>query len=697
MKIIIIILSFGLVFGCNSTNKTTKNKMKNAAKSNHLRNASSPYLTQHASNPVDWYPWGTEALLKAKSEDKPILVSIGYSSCHWCHVMAHESFENDSIAAIMNENFINIKIDREERPDIDQIYMEAVQAMGINGGWPLNVFLTPDQKPFYGGTYFPSQNWRELLLNIKTVFAENRDKLEESAEVYTKAIGANVSEKYQLSPTAITQEKLDSGYHKLSKSFDWEWGGLKKSPKFIMPSQWSFLIDLTYLNPSLDIQPHLEFTLNKIIDGGIYDQIGGGFSRYSVDEFWHVPHFEKMLYDNGQLLSLYAKAFKMSGNERYASIIDQTIQWLTREMLDDSGGFYAALDADSEREEGKFYVWTLNEIKELAGEHSSIIAAYYDIRERGNWDSTNIPRITVSESDIAAQFKLDLVTLRSIIAKFNRRALLKRAERIRPGIDNKIISGWNGLTLTGILEAYQATGKTNYLKLAKRNYRYIIKNLIINGTLIHIANLSTQGFAEDYAAVIQALIKYYETTFNEDALQIANDLTSQMNEQYFDPQEKLFYFTSIRAENLIARKNDLFDNVIPSSNSMMAENLLKLGLLLDNESYKKQSLDMVDQVGELIVKEISYLSQWASVANLWVKPIPEIVIFGNDYLKIAKAINALHIPRKVVAASSKKSDLPLLQNKTAINGKTGIYVCYNKTCKLPVTDLDKALTQIFSE
>ena len=697
MKLLIIMLSLGLISGCVPSSKTTKNKMENAATSNRLINASSPYLLQHAYNPVDWYPWGEEALLKAKNEDKPILVSIGYSSCHWCHVMAHESFENDSIAALMNANFVNIKIDREERPDIDQIYMEAVQAMGINGGWPLNVFLTPDQKPFYGGTYFPSQGWRELLMNVKTVFAENRSKLEESAEVYTKAINANVSEKYQLSPTAITQEKIDSGYQKLAQSFDSQWGGLKKAPKFIMPSQWSFLIDLAYLNPTLNIQPHLEFTLNKIIDGGIYDQIGGGFSRYSVDEFWHVPHFEKMLYDNGQLLSLYAKAYKMSSNERYASVIDETIQWLIREMLDDSGGFYAALDADSEGEEGKFYVWTYDEMKEVAGEHTALIAAYYDIQEKGNWESTNVPRMLHSEDDIATQFGLELVTLQSIITQFKQRALLKRAERIRPGLDNKIISGWNGLTLTGILEAYQATGKTTYLTLAKRNYDFILKNLLKDGTLIHVANLSTQGFAEDYAAIIQALIKYYETTFDEEALRVADDLTLQMNEQYYDPQEKLFYFTSIHAENLIARKNDLFDNVIPSSNSMMAENLLKLGLHLDNEPYKKQALDMVNQVGEMMAQETSYLSQWASVATLLVKPIPEIVIFGDDYQEVTTALNALHIPRKVVAASAIESDLPLLQYKTEINGKTAIYVCYNKTCKLPVTDLDVALTQISSE
>ena len=697
MRLLIIMLSLGLISGCDPSSKTTKNKMENAATSNRLINASSPYLLQHANNPVDWYPWGEEALSKAKNEDKPILVSIGYSSCHWCHVMAHESFENDSIAALMNANFVNIKIDREERPDIDQIYMEAVQAMGINGGWPLNVFLTPDQKPFYGGTYFPSKGWRELLINVKTVFAGNRDKLEESAEVYTKAINANVSEKYQLSPTAITQEKIDSGYQKLAQSFDLQWGGLKKAPKFIMPSQWSFLMDLAYLNPTLNIQPHLELTLNKIIDGGIYDQIGGGFSRYSVDEFWHVPHFEKMLYDNGQLLSLYAKAYKMSNNERYASVIHETIQWLIREMLDESGGFYAALDADSAGEEGKFYVWTYDEIKKLAGEHTALIAAYYDIQEKGNWESTNIPRMLHSEDDIATQFGLDLMTLQSIITQFKQRALLKRAERIRPGLDNKIISGWNGLTLTGILEAYQATGKTLYLTLAKKNYNFILKNLLKDGTLIHVVNLSTQGFAEDYAAIIQALIKYYETTFDEEALRISNNLTLQMNEQFYDPQEKLFFFTSIHAENLIARKNDLFDNVIPSSNSMMAENLLKLGLHLDNEAYKKQAFDMVNQVCEMMAQETSYLSQWASVATLMVKPIPEIVIFGDNYQKVTTTLNALHIPRKVVAASAIESDLPLLQYKTEIKGKTAIYVCYNKTCKLPVTDLDEALTQISSE
>ena len=697
MRLLIIMLSLGLISGCDPSSKTTKNKMENAATSNRLINASSPYLLQHANNPVDWYPWGKEALSKAKNEDKPILISIGYSSCHWCHVMAHESFENDSIAALMNANFVNIKIDREERPDIDQIYMEAVQAMGINGGWPLNVFLTPDQKPFYGGTYFPSQGWRELLINVKTVFARNRDKLEESAEVYTKAINANVSEKYQLSPTAITQEKIDSGYQKLAQSFDLQWGGLKKAPKFIMPSQWSFLLDLAYLNPTLNIQPHLEFTLNKIIDGGIYDQIGGGFSRYSVDEFWHVPHFEKMLYDNGQLLSLYAKAYKMSSNERYASVIDETIQWLIREMLDESGGFYAALDADSEGEEGKFYVWTYDEMKEVAGEHTPLIAAYYDIQEKGNWESTNVPRMLHSEDDIATQFGLELVTLQSIITQFKQRALLKRAERIRPNLDNKIISGWNGLTLTGILEAYQATGKTTYLTLAEKNYNFILKNLLKDGTLIHIFNLSTQGFSEDYAAIIQALIKYYETTFDEEALRISNNLTLQMNEQFYDPQEKLFFFTSIHAENLIARKNDLFDNVIPSSNSMMAENLLKLGLHLDNEAYKKQAFDMVNQVCEMMAQETSYLSQWASVATLMVKPIPEIVIFGDNYQKVTTTLNALHIPRKVVAASAIESDLPLLQYKTEIKGKTAIYVCYNKTCKLPVTDLDEALTQISSE
>ena len=691
MRYAIIILIVTLI-GCTSSNKKD---MEHSTKSNHLINSSSPYLLQHAHNPVNWYPWGEEALSRAKKEDKPIIVSIGYSSCHWCHVMAHESFEDDSIALIMNEYFINIKIDREERPDIDQIYMDAVQAMGINGGWPLNVFLTPDQKPFYGGTYFPKEGWRELLLNVHNVFTENREKLEASAEVYTKAVGANVKEKYQLSSgSQISQEKIDSGFQKMSLTFDSEWGGLKKAPKFIMPSQWSFLIDYHYSIQNIAAKDQLQLSLNKILEGGIYDQIGGGFSRYSVDKYWHVPHFEKMLYDNGQLLSLYGKAFKIDNEPAYARIIAETVNWLKVEMLDPSGGFYAALDADSEGVEGKFYTWTYDEVAQIAKENTLIIAAYYDIQKEGNWEHTNIPRRLQSKKSLLKEFALTNEQLDEIVIDFKKEAVTYRNKRIHPGLDNKIITGWNALTLTGLLESYQATQQKDYLALAKNSYQFITSHLIKDQTLLHVKGLNTQGFAEDYAAVIQSFIKYYETTFDETALGLAEELTVQMNEQFYDSNEQLYYFTSSNAENLIARKNDLFDNVIPSPNSMMAENLIKLGLHLDKDSYKQQALDMVNQVSDLITQETSYLSQWASVSTLLIKPIPEIVIVGHDFEAMAAKVNALNIPHKVIAAAEKESDLPLLSFKTEINDQTAIYICFNKTCKLPVTDLDEALAQI---
>jgi uncharacterized protein len=609
--------------------------------------------------------------------------------------MAHESFEDDSIALIMNEYFINIKIDREERPDIDQIYMDAVQAMGINGGWPLNVFLTPDQKPFYGGTYFPKEGWRELLLNVHNVFTENREKLEASAEVYTKAVGANVKEKYQLSSgSQISQEKIDSGFQKMSLTFDSEWGGLKKAPKFIMPSQWSFLIDYHYSSQNIAAKDQLQLSLNKILEGGIYDQIGGGFSRYSVDKYWHVPHFEKMLYDNGQLLSLYGKAFKIDNEPAYARIIAETVNWLKVEMLDPSGGFYAALDADSEGVEGKFYTWTYDEVAQIAKENTLIIAAYYDIQKEGNWEHTNIPRRLQSKKSLLKEFALTNEQLDEIVIDFKKEAVTYRNKRIHPGLDNKIITGWNALTLTGLLESYQATQQKDYLALAKNSYQFITSHLIKDQTLLHVKGLNTQGFAEDYAAVIQSFIKYYETTFDETALGLAEELTVQMNEQFYDSNEQLYYFTSSNAENLIARKNDLFDNVIPSPNSMMAENLIKLGLHLDKDSYKQQALDMVNQVSDLITQETSYLSQWASVSTLLIKPIPEIVIVGHDFEAMAAKVNALNIPHKVIAAAEKESDLPLLSFKTEINDQTAIYICFNKTCKLPVTDLDEALAQI---
>ncbi len=663
---------------------------------NRLANSSSPYLLQHADNPVDWYPWGEEALAKAQSEDKPILVSIGYSSCHWCHVMAHESFEDSATAKIMNEHFINIKIDREERPDIDQIYMDAVQKMGLNGGWPLNVFLTPDQKPFYGGTYFPKENWQKLLQSITQAFKENRQKIEESADQFTAAIDESDLAKYGLTNTRFEfgEEITLATYQTLERRFDPLYGGLDKSPKFPMPSIWDMLAVYSYKTKDEGAKEHLFFTLDRMADGGIYDHVGGGFSRYSVDAEWHVPHFEKMLYDNGQLLSLYATGYKLSGREKYKLVLDETIDWLEREMLDESGGFYAALDADSEGEEGKFYVWTIEEIESIAQDDAAIVKAYFDVRSQGNWEEgKNVLRRQKTSEEIAAQFNISLDSLNETILKFKRTALAEREKRIRPGLDSKLIAGWNGLTLTGLCHAYQATQNPKFLYLANRNAHFL-KSLIENAELRRFPTSEMEGFLEDYAAVIQGFIVYYQTTFEYEYIELADELTGHVIKNFYDESEGFFYFTGDESEKLIARKKEVFDNVIPSSNSMMARNLFELGTLTYNDDYQSLAREMSGQMLKIIPQEPAYLSNWASLALQMSDKFAEIVIIGPEYKEFASEVKSRYLPSKVIAASAEESDHPIFNMKSLKEGKTTIFVCYNRACKLPVNSVEDALKQI---
>lgn len=663
---------------------------------NRLIDSKSPYLLQHAHNPVDWYPWGEEALQNAKNEDKPIIVSIGYSSCHWCHVMAHESFEDSAIAELMNKHFINIKIDREERPDIDQIYMDAVQAMGLRGGWPLNVFLTPDQKPFYGGTYFPKEGWQRLLIEVNRAFQENREKLNESADKLAQSLSDNLSEKYRLASdtTIIKPSDFESVFNKLMTSFDKTWGGMKKAPKFPMPSTWLMLGEYYDLSDNDEAYEHLLFTLDKISDGGIYDQVGGGFARYAVDDQWHVPHFEKMLYDNGQLMSLYADAYRLSKKPEYNRIIMETAEWLKREMMDNSGGFYAALDADSEGIEGKFYVWSKEEVDEIAGEHSDLIATYYDVSPSGNWEGHNVLRKLKTDEEIMSSSGISEIELEKIISDFKSQALEKRSERIRPGLDNKIISGWNGLMLTGLLNGFQATKEKSLLDLATKNAHYIKDQLIINGELLRIDGLPTEGFLEDYAAVIEAFITYYQTTFDEDFLFQARDLSDHVIADFYDKEEKLFFYTANDAEELITRKKELFDNVIPASNSIMAHNFFLLGILMDNDNYKSLAKDMVQHINHLIKQEPEYMSNWARLAIRMSSPTPEIIIVGKESQAMATSLNAMYIPNKIIQAMENGSNLPLAKDKSSLDGKTTIYVCFNKTCQLPVHSIEDALKQL---
>ncbi len=680
-----------LVLLCACTNPSSMNSQ------NELSNSSSPYLQQHAENPVHWKEWSAKTLSKALEQDKPILVSIGYSSCHWCHVMEKESFEDTAVARLMNENFINIKVDREERPDVDQIYMDAVQTMGLNGGWPLNVFLTPDQKPFYGGTYFPRDGWVNLLTNINEAFENNREKINESAEAFTENLRLNETVKYKLEGKEykLSSDEIDSAYQLLAANFDTVDGGVKKSPKFPMPAVWQYLSTHHLVTNNQQAKDHLIFTLEKIASGGIYDHIGGGFARYSTDEEWHVPHFEKMLYDNGQLLSLYANAYKLSKKSEFKEVILETISWLKREMLDESFGFYAALDADSEGQEGKFYVWQFEEVRELVPpEHLDLIVELYDIKPSGNWEGTNVLRVIHDRYELIEKFEINPETFASVIRNFKESALASRNKRIRPGLDDKIIAGWNGLALSGLLESYQALQDSSILLLAEKNASFIRRNMVKNGMLQRFPNQDMEGFLEDYAAVIQAFIKYYETTLDQSFLATAYALLDRVEEQFYDDAENLYFFTGNEAQGLIARKKELFDNVIPSSNSIMAWNLVHLGTHFYNDQLVEKGKSIVAQVRSLILEEPEYMSNWAQLSMELSSSFAEIVVIGPEASSFVNEINQLFLPNKIVTGSMKLSENPPFTAKSLMNDQTTIYVCFDKSCKRPVNSVAEALEQL---
>lgn len=667
------------------------------AEANKLINESSPYLLQHAYNPVDWYPWGAAALEKAQAEDKPILLSIGYSACHWCHVMERESFESKPIAEIMNRYFVCIKLDREERPDIDQIYMEAIQAMGIPGGWPLNVFLTPEQKPFYGGTYFPPERWIKLLEGIANAFQTNRAALEDSAEKFNQTLNIGVLEKYRLNGGGEADNILDKAVEKLTASFDQVLGGVKKAPKFPMPVIWNFLLHYYAGNRDENLLEHLYLTLDKMSQGGIYDQIGGGFARYSVDAKWFAPHFEKMLYDNAQLISLYSLAFSLSKKDRYRAVVYQTIDFLSRELRHSQGGFYSALDADSEGEEGKFYVWEYHDFLEVVGKSGDFLIDLYGLTPEGNWESgQNILHLRQDLETFAHQHSMDLNWLRNILNEYNQKLLMVRNERIRPGLDHKIICGWNGLMIEGLTDAYAAFSESRFLSLALKCAEFIESQMADGDQLYRThANQDHQipAFLEDYAAVISGYLNLYQVTFKEKWLYRAQNLMSFAIDNFYDQEDHLFYFTSKNSDSLIARKKELFDNVIPSSNSIMVHNLWLLGVILDRNSYLEQSEQMLARVRPLISSDPAYLSNWATALSYFDFTTAEVAISGKTVEEHRRQLASYFHPHKIMVGSQEESSLPLLKNRIP-EEETKIYVCYNKSCQLPTTDPVAAIDQL---
>ncbi|MFC5269686.1 thioredoxin domain-containing protein [Adhaeribacter terreus] len=673
-------------------------------KSNRLIHESSPYLLQHAYNPVDWFPWGKEALEKAKNEDKLIIVSIGYAACHWCHVMEHQSFENEQIAKVMNERYVCIKVDREERPDVDQVYMDALQAMGLQGGWPLNVFLNPEAKPFYGGTYFPPEQWIQVLENVANAYYKQREELDATAEQFVQHLNADELEKFGLQfseESSFSEEEMLHLYRAFCKKFDLKLGGMGQAPKFPMPVNYQFLLRYYYHSKDEKALKQLHLTLTEMAYGGIYDQAGGGFARYSTDENWLVPHFEKMLYDNGQLVSLYSEAYMVTKDPLYKDVVYETINFVERELMDHEGGFFSSLDADSEGVEGKFYVFTKDELAQLLGDEEPLFSKYFNVTAAGNWEhGQNILHRRQSDEYFAQENELELPVLQELVKSWKKKILLARMERIRPGLDDKILLGWNALMLRGLTDAYKAFGEKEFLDLAIVNAEFLLQNMKIGPQLYRNykrGNASIPAFLEDYALFIKALIGVYEASFEEKYLLEAQALTEYVLKHFSDEKDYHFYYTDQSAEKLIARKKEVFDNVMPASNSVMAQNLCQLGLFFDKPEYTERAVNMLKKVQELVVKEPGYLANWASFYLQQLKPAAEIVIAGTEAETLREELSAHFLPNAILAGSEKtESTLPLLEGRLDMNLETLIYVCFNKTCQLPVKTVPEALAQLDS-
>eukprot|EP01029_Cantina_marsupialis_P028632 TRINITY_DN7775_c0_g4_i1.p1 TRINITY_DN7775_c0_g4~~TRINITY_DN7775_c0_g4_i1.p1 ORF type:complete len:715 (-),score=49.79 TRINITY_DN7775_c0_g4_i1:1061-3205(-) len=693
------VLAFlAIVLMINSTVFAQNHKENmNHKHTNNLAKENSPYLLQHAHNPVNWYPWGEEALAKAKKENKVILVSIGYAACHWCHVMEHESFENEEIAKIMNEFFVCIKVDREERPDIDQIYMDAVQMMTGSGGWPLNCFAMPDGKPFFGGTYFRPNDWVKVLQGIQNAWLTESEKVKSVGDQIANGIRENEIITLKAETSDFTVADLEKAYRQWKQEFDGREGGNNRAPKFPLPNSLQFLLRYYHQTKDQSALDHVTLTLDKMAMGGIYDQVGGGFSRYSVDAIWKVPHFEKMLYDNGQLISLYAEAYQLTKIPEYKQLIEQSLDFVEREMTLPEGGFYSSLDADSEGVEGKFYVWEKAEVEALLKEESDLFCEYYGITDHANWEEGNILMISADKNRLAKKYKISEKELDEKLKKGRTVLLNKRADRIRPGLDDKALTSWNALMLKGYVDAYKALGNEKYLAAAIKNAEFIQKYLWKGEAHLHRnykdGNSKINAFLDDYSFTIEAFVALYQATFDEQWLHKANQLLEHVLVHFTDDKSGMFFYTSDEDEALIARKMELIDNVIPSSNSSIAKSLFLVGTYLEKTRYVKRAKQMLLNVKSRLEKSVAYHSNWGQLYFWFANPPIEIVVVGEDASKQKEKIEKLFLPNVLISGSNTESNLPLLQNRY-VNGQTTFYLCKNKTCKLPVTNANDVLKQL---
>ncbi|TMQ23440.1 MAG: thioredoxin domain-containing protein [Candidatus Rokuibacteriota bacterium] len=663
---------------------------------NRLARETSPYLLQHAHNPVDWYPWGEEAFARARSENKPILLSVGYSACHWCHVMERESFENPDIAGLMNESFVSVKVDREERPDVDHIYMQAVQSMTGHGGWPMTVFLTPAGTPFYGGTYFPPQDrqglpgFPKLLAAIAEAWRSRRGEVEQSARQLTESLGQ--TERLRRSAQLLTEELLFAAFQGVSAQFDEEWGGLGGAPKFPQPMIWEFVLRFWKRSKNPYAQRMVHTTLVRMARGGMYDHLGGGFARYSVDAHWMVPHFEKMLYDNAQLASLYLHAWLAFGDPECRRVCEETLDYVLRDMTDPAGGFYSAEDADSEGHEGKFYVWTADEIRAVLGADADRALAYWGVDRGANFEGKNTLYLA-GDPDPEA------------IAPLRRRLFEARERRVRPGRDDKVLAGWNGLACRALAEAGRALGRRDYVAAAVRNAEFLLGAMREGGRLLRTwksGRAHLLGYLEDYAMVADALLDVYEATFDRRWLDEARTLADDMLRLFWDDALEGFYDTGHDHERLIVRPRNLFDNAVPSGSSVAIETLLRLAEFTGEATYESRAAAALRPLADLMSRHPTGFGRFLCALDFHLGPRVEVALVGASGEGLDPLVGEVFgrfLPNRVVAGRPggdprAAERIPLLEGREAVGGRATAYVCRNYTCDLPATDRETLARQL---
>jgi uncharacterized protein len=665
---------------------------------NHLAKETSPYLLHHATNPVDWYPWGKEAFDRAVNEDKPVLLSIGYSSCHWCHVMAHESFENQEIAKLLNDNFISIKVDREERPEIDHIYMEAVQAMTGRGGWPLTVFLVPDGRPFFGGTYFPPSNrqgmpgFAYILMAMKQAYSENRvEILEQTAELQSALAGVRREHLSEVPGKSV----IDDAYAGAVAELDRANGGFGTAPKFPEPLALEFLLRVAHGKTDRRVLEILELTLDRMSRGGIYDHVGGGFHRYSTDNMWRVPHFEKMLYDNALLIGLYLHAYQALHHEWYKAVVCETIDFLAREMKSAEGGFYTALDADSEGIEGKYYLWSKDEIAEAVGKDDlEKVSNYFNVTQRGNFEGSNI-LYAVGEAQRDE----------GLPAGTRQKLFEVRQKRVRPFLDRKIIASWNGMMLSSLSEAAAVLGRQDYLQTSLVCAHFIAENLMNEGKLEHVykdGKRTSNGYLEDYACVIQGFLDLHAVSAEVKWLQLAVDLTNTMVAQFLNVTDGLLYDVPQGSEPLFVRPRNVVDGATPSGSSQAARVLLQLHTLTGDARFLEIAEHCLAYVQKQMTSFPRGFANWLCALNYYLSPQVEIAVIGDPADESTReaiaAVYSVYLPGKVVAAGTGRKemglDIELLENRDMVQGNTTVYVCRNRTCGTPITDIGKLVSEL---